>query len=152
MMHKAWRSIEVVPYWFFKVIYKISRSHRTKNRRFQVDLNWVFPWLWRQFEFTHGFEMLHTAWHNIDKVPYCFSRSSFKFRGLAGWKINDFNQIWLRLLGWSQLSNPSDRPRLANILEKYDYAVKRFGCTFCYVYYTILCNNGSCFIESGLCN
>ena len=28
------------------------------------------------------------------------------------WKINDLNQVWVRLLGWSQLSNPSHLPCL----------------------------------------
>ena len=32
MMHKAWSSIEEVPYCFFKVIHQISRSHDSKNR------------------------------------------------------------------------------------------------------------------------
>ena len=38
-----------------------------------------------------------------------------------GWKINDFNPIWVRLLGRSQLSNPSDLPcsrsRKANLRD-----------------------------------
>ena len=38
----------------------------------------------------------------------CFSGSSIKFQGHTGWKIDDLNPIWVRLLGWSQLSNPSD--------------------------------------------
>ena len=38
------------------------------------------------------------------------SGSSIKFQGHTGWKINDFNPIWVRLLGRSQLSNPSDLP------------------------------------------
>ena len=29
-----------------------------------------------------------------------------------GWKISDLNQVWIRLLGWSQLSNPSGFPCL----------------------------------------
>ena len=51
-------------------------------------------------------------WYSLDKVPYCFSRSSIKFLGQMGWKINDLNQVWVRLLSWSQLSNPSDLPYL----------------------------------------
>ena len=37
-------------------------------------------------------------------------RSSVKFQGHTGWKIDDWNPIWVRLLGRSQLSNPSDLP------------------------------------------
>ena len=53
-------------------------------------------------------EMMHTAWGNVEGVPYNFSRSSIKFQGHTGWKINNLNPIWVRLLGRSQLSNPSD--------------------------------------------
>ena len=43
-------------------------------------------------------------------MPYCFLGSSIKFQGHTGWKIDDINPIWLRLLSRSQLSNPSDLP------------------------------------------
>ena len=42
-----------------------------------------------------------------------------------GWKIDDLNPIWVRLLGWSQLSNPLDLPcyifknTLSNQVYKY---------------------------------
>ena len=44
------------------------------------------------------------------KIAYCFLESSIKFQGHTGWKIDEFNPIWVRLLGRSQLSNPSDLP------------------------------------------
>ena len=43
-------------------------------------------------------------------MPYYFSGSSIKFQGHTGWKIDDLNPIWVRLLGRSQLSNSSDLP------------------------------------------
>ena len=43
-------------------------------------------------------------------MPYCFLRSSIKFQGHTGWKTDDLNPIWIRLVGRSQLSNPSDSP------------------------------------------
>ena len=46
----------------------------------------------------------------VEEVPYYFSRSSIKFQGHTGWKINDLNPIWVRSLGRWQLSNPSDLP------------------------------------------
>ena len=58
--------------------------------------------------------MMHKAWCSIEEVPYCFPRSSIKFQGQTGWKIDDLDQIWARLLGRSQLSNPSDLPCLLN--------------------------------------
>ena len=55
--------------------------------------------------------MMHKAWCSIEEVPYYFSRSSIKFQGHTGWKINDLDQIWARLLiSWLQLSNPSALP------------------------------------------
>ena len=50
------------------------------------------------------------TWSSIEEVPYCVFGSSIKFRGHTGWKIDDLNPIWVRLLGRSQLSNPSDWP------------------------------------------
>ena len=55
---------------------------------------------------------MHKAWHGIEKVPYCVFRLSIKFQGHSGRKIDDLNPIWVRLLGQSQLSNPSDLPCL----------------------------------------
>ena len=54
--------------------------------------------------------MIHKAWCSIEEVPYYFSRSHIKFQGHTGWKIDELDQIWARLLGRSQLSNPSDLP------------------------------------------
>ena len=69
---------------FFKVMCRqISRSHRTKNRRFLPKL---------------GLSLLF------------FFRSFIKFQGHTGWNICHLNLIWVRLLGRSQLSNLSDLP------------------------------------------
>ena len=46
-------------------------------------------------------------------MPYCFLGSSIKYQGHTGWKIDDLNPVWVRLLGRSQLSNPSDLPCLS---------------------------------------
>ena len=47
-----------------------------------------------KFEFTNGYEMMHKAWSSIEEVPYCFARSSIKFHGHTGGKIDDLNPIW----------------------------------------------------------
>ena len=47
----------------------------------------------------------HTAKKIVD-----FFGSSIKFQGHMGWKLDDLNPVWVRLLGRSQLSNPSDLP------------------------------------------
>ena len=46
----------------------------------------------------------------VEEMHYYFSGSSIKFLGQTGWKIDDLNPIWVRLLSRSQLSNPSDLP------------------------------------------
>ena len=74
---------------FFKVIRQISRSHRTINRRFWPELSISGHYL--QFEFTKVLKMMHKAWCNLEEVPYNFSRSSIKFQGHTGCKIDDFN-------------------------------------------------------------
>ena len=96
---------------FFNVIRHILRPHRTKNLRFWRELS--ISGLWLQFEFTDGFEMMHNDWCSIEEVYYYhyhYSKSSIKFYDYTGWKIEGLNSIWLRLLGRSQLSNPSDLP------------------------------------------
>ena len=56
--------------------------------------------------------MIHKAWCSIEEVLYYFSRSYIIFQGHTGWKIDDLDQIWARLVGRSQLSNSSDLPCL----------------------------------------
>ena len=92
-MHKGWCCLGEVPYLFFKVICQISRSHRTKNRRFWSELS--VSGLYLQLEFTDGYEMMHKAWSSIREVPYSFSRSSVKFRGHTGPKFADFDPNWV---------------------------------------------------------
>ena len=53
--------------------------------------------------------MLHKAGPSIEEVPYCFSRSFMEFHSHTGGK-NWWFESNLRLLGRSQLSNPSDLP------------------------------------------
>ena len=38
--------------------------------------------------------MMHKAWRSVEEVPYCFSRSSIKFHGHTGGKIDDLNPDW----------------------------------------------------------
>ena len=57
MMHKAWSSIEEVPYCFARSSVKFQGHKALKSVAFDPD--WVFPEL--QFEFTNGYEMMHKA-------------------------------------------------------------------------------------------
>ena len=64
------------------VICQMSRSQGTTNRRFWPQLS--VSGIKLQFEFTDGFEMMHTTSHGIEEVPYSFSRSSMIFLGHTG--------------------------------------------------------------------
>ena len=118
MMHKAQCSIEEIPYCFSRLSVKFEGHTGQKISPFWPELR--VSGLLLPFEFTNGFE--HKAWRSIEEVPYCFSRSSIKFEGHAGWRMDDFNPIWVRLLGRSQLSNPSDLHcfSLSHLVNKID--------------------------------
>ena len=123
MMHKAWSSIEEVPYCFARSSVKFQGRAALKIVEFDPDC--VFPdcnsslfkvirqisrshssknrRIWPrlgvsgqqlQFEFTYGYEMLHKAWNSKGEVPYCFPRSSIKFQGHTGQNITDFDPNW----------------------------------------------------------
>ena len=91
MMHNAWRSTEEVPFCFPRSSTKFQGHAGQKNRQFWPELS--VSRLQTQFEFTDGFELMHKAWRSIEKVPYCFSRSSIKLQGHKGWKIDDLKPI-----------------------------------------------------------
>ena len=86
---------EKVPYCFLRSFVKFQIHPGPK--KFPI-LTWI--------------ERLRTVTpkHSIEQVPFCFARSSIKVEGHTCWKIDDLNPIWVRLLGWSHLSNPSDLP------------------------------------------
>ena len=104
MMHKAWSSIEEVPYCFSRS-YVILQGH-TAQKIIDVDPNWVFPDSWLQLEFTDGYEMVHRAWSSIVEVPYCFSRSYVKFQGHTTLKIIEFDPNWAFPDSNSSLNSP----------------------------------------------
>ena len=108
MMHKAWCCLGEVPYCFSRSSFKLQ-GH-TAKKIVEFDPDWAFPDCNSSLNSPNGCEIMHNAESSIEEVPYCFSGSSIKFQGHTGWKIYDLNPIWVRLLGRSQLSNPSDLP------------------------------------------
>ena len=87
---------------YFKVIHQISRSHGTNKSQILTRIG--------RFR-TDGFEMVHNAKRGKEELPYWSPRPSVEFQGHMGWKIDDLNPpIWIRLLGQSLLTNPSDLP------------------------------------------
>ena len=112
MMQNAWNCIEEVPYCFSRSSVKFQghMGHKILN----LDPHWVFldcdSSLNSLMSLKWCIEMMHKAWCSIEEVHYYFSGTSIKFQGHTGWKIDDLIPIWVRLLGQSQLSNPSDLP------------------------------------------
>ena len=82
---------------FIKVIYQISRSHRTTKSPIFFDANWAFTnsSLNSPMDFKWCTKFIRGA--------LCFFMSSIKSQGRTGWKINNFNPIWVWWLGRSQL-------------------------------------------------
>ena len=96
------------PLLFSKLIDHISRSQGAKIADF--DSNWAFPGCQSSLTSLMDFKCCTKGWRSREEVPYCFLGSSIKFQGRTGWKINDSNPLWVRLVGRWQLSNPSDLP------------------------------------------
>ena len=61
MMHKAWSSIKEVSYYFSRSYFQLQ-GHTAKKIKLGVS------GLQLLFEFTEGFEIMHTAWYNIEEV------------------------------------------------------------------------------------
>ena len=144
MMHKAWSSIEEVPYCVSRSTAKFQGHTALKFVEFDPD--WALldcnsslnsPMAMKgctKLETAKGRCPIvfqgHPSNFTRDKTSPIFTQigrfrtigrsqlsnpsdlpclgSSIKFQGHTGWKIDEFNPIWVRLLGRSQLSNPSD--------------------------------------------
>ena len=103
MMHKAWCSIEDVPYCFPRS--SIEFQGNTGQNIANFNLNWSFRTVTPVSNSMDGIEMMHNAWHSIEEVPIVFRGHPSNFK-----RKNQWFESNLRLLGQSQLSNPSDLP------------------------------------------
>ena len=110
MIQKAWSSIEEVPFCFSRSFVKFQ-GHMAHNI-VDFDPNWTFLHTNSSLNSLMNFEMMHKASCSIEDVPNYLSGSSIKFQGHTGFKIDNLNPIWVRLLGRSRLLNPPDLPCL----------------------------------------
>ena len=124
MMHRAWSSIEEVPYCFSRSYVKFARTHGSKNRRFWPKLG--VSGLSLQFGITDGYEMMHKAWSNIEEVPYCFSRSSVKFQGHIALEIFEFDSNW----AFPDCNSSLNSPMAMKCCTKLETAKKRCPIVF----------------------
>ena len=114
MMQIAWSSIIEVPYCFSRSFIKLQghtakkSSNLTQIERFRtVTPVWIHWWIWNDTQSLMWYRRRALLFFG---VIHQISRSH-------GRKIGDLNPIWVRLLGRSQLSNPSDLPCLRWILQ-----------------------------------
>ena len=169
MLHKAWSSIEEVPYCFWRSSVKFQGHAALKIVEF--DPNWVFPDCNSSLESPMATKWCTKLEVALKRCPIVFQghlsnfkvtwdktspiltqigrfrtisrsqlsnpsdlpcwRSSIKFQGHTGWKIDDLSPVWVRLLGRSQLSNPSDLPCSSWTLNLYIRSInEEFWCNF----------------------
>ena len=58
------------------------------------------------FEFTYDDEMMYKAWCCLEEMPYCFSRSSVKFKDHTAKNLVNFDPDWAILDCNSILNTP----------------------------------------------
>ena len=75
---------------------------------------------------TYGNEIMHTAGSSIEEVPYCFSRSSFKFEGHTALKIVEFDPDW----AFPDCNSSLNSPMATKWCTKLEVALKRCPIVF----------------------
>ena len=70
--------------------------------------------------------MMHRAWSSIVEVPYCFSRSSFKFQGHIALKIIEFDSNW----AFPDCNSSLNSPMAMKCCTKLETAMKRCPIVF----------------------
>ena len=91
MMHKAWSSVEEVPYCFSRSSMKFQVHTALKIVEF--DPNWAIPDSYWSFNTPMAPKMMRKAWSRIKEVSYCFSMSYVKLQGHTAKKI-EFDPDW----------------------------------------------------------
>ena len=119
MLHKAWSSIEEVPYCFWRSSVKFQGHTALKILKF--DPNWVFPDCNSSLNSPMAMKCctkLETAKERC-RIGFQGHPSNFK---VTRYKTSPIlTQIGhFRTVGRSQLSNPSDLPCFANIRKSFE--------------------------------
>ena len=109
MMHKAWSSIEEVPYCFWRSSVKFQGHLALKIVEF--DSNWAFP----DCNSSLNSQMAMKCWTKLEtakkRCPYVFQGHPSNFKVTWDKTSPILTQIGrFRTIGRSQLSNPSDLP------------------------------------------
>ena len=109
MMHKAWSSIEEVPYFFSRSYVKLQGHTALKSVKF--DPNWVFPDCNSSFNSPMAMKCCTKLETAKERCPIVFQGHPSNFKVTWDKTSPILTQIGrFRTIGWSQLSNPSDLP------------------------------------------
>ena len=101
----SWNFLESLPMTKVRSMQTVKvRDQRSRSQRSKPNL--TVSGLKRQFEFTYDDVIMHTAWCCLEEVPYCFSRSSFKFQGHTAQKIVGLDPYWAFPDCHSSLNSP----------------------------------------------
>ena len=104
MMHKAWSSIEEVPYCFSRSYVKLQGD--TAKKIIDFDPNWAFPDCNSSLNSPMARKWCIELLSSIVEVPYCFSRLYVKFQGHTALKIIEFDPNWAFPDSNSSLNSP----------------------------------------------
>ena len=124
MMHKAWSSIEEVPYCFSRSSVKFQGHTALKIVEF--DPNWAFPDCNSSLNSTMAMKCCTKLETAKERCPIVFQghQSNFKVTRYKASPI--LTQIGrFRTIGQSQLSNPSDLPCWASSVKFLGHTAKK---------------------------
>ena len=119
MMHKAWRSIEEVPYCFSRSYVKFQGHRALKIVEF--DPNWAFPDSNSSLNSPMAMKCCTKLETAKERCPIVFQGHPSNFKVTRDKTSPILTQIGrFRTIGRSQLSNPSDLPCWNTIFHSYD--------------------------------
>ena len=120
-MHKAWSSIEEVPYCFWRSYVKLQ-GH-TAKKIVEFDPNWAFPDSNSSLNSPMAMKCCTKLETAKEMCPIVFQGHPSNFKVTRDKTSPILTQIGhFRTIGWSQLSNPSDLPCFLSKDKQ------RFGC------------------------
>ena len=109
MMHKAWSSIEEVPYCFSRSSVKFQ-GHTALNI-IEFDPNWAFPDCNSSLNSPMAMKCCTKLETAMERCPIVFQGHPSNFKVTRDKTSPILTQIGrFRTIGWSQLSNSSDLP------------------------------------------
>ena len=124
MMHKAWSSMEEVPYCFSRSCIKLQ-GH-TAQRIIDFDPNWVFRDCNSSLNSPMAAKWCIELLSSKVEVPYCFSRSYVKFQGHTALKIVEFDPNW----GFADSNSSLNSPMAMKCCTKLETAKERCPIVF----------------------